>query len=1047
MDGGNGSGEREKSASREEGTAWSSSPPANPSGTQERAADDSFFRTGPVGDFVSAAPMNSNVKPSSFSPASGFASASALARNDTGTRAFSGFASASTLSAQAQSHPGAESADASTTTPFVPPKVSGFGRASALPLLAVDDRSPSPPPPQDYDSWFESDASVLPPDAFAFKTARNVLDTSEQAAEPEEPPSQVSQFGGFTSGLAQWKTAPQASQAEGSASEHKGVTMTVGFTPATFAGFESAAHVHGGKPNWAAPSAEALARAVAKMKEWDTEFEHEAGPSGSQNVENNAPPNSRPPSLPLVQTPLRPALRPMENGFSPVQPPETPTPAGAAPKDAPHFTVIAGMQIKNKPFKSPLITRPQAQPRSVSAPTSFIGSPLNPSRSAGGFRVASSSKLPAAFTELNAATGSSTTTDLSGVSSFTSPVKADTSAFVSPMKAGTSFFASPVKALGMTPRRVGMSPAAGKGKFSTPFKPGMRPGEPGRTQLEQQMKEEQLRVVASGPVHIHAWSAPSKKGKERKEYRFFDLNPPTQRQSLESSGLRPLSYDDEELEDMGINVDELRQMRPSNAIYYKFHSAVPTAGIEDPAESQQLGPEAAFAYLQERGCHLATQEWVTNHYGLILWKLAGLVCLEPEREQDPQTKRWCWPEVIRQLLYRYERELNGGSRPALRLISTEDAPAACPMVLCVSNIVTRGSSFVDKSGVPFEPHPELEVTDGWYRLRATVDMPLARAIRRGRISIGTKLAISGARLSGDRKEPCEVLEAYDNTVLELTGNGTNLAPWHAKLGFVKQPFIATLDKLTPDGGTVPAMDVIITKTYPIAFIEFERNEDGTVSRVGPRDEKEELKAHDKWLSKRETGSSKIRERLHAHVQYLLKLSDRLYARAGPQFEASLSRGDPMPNHIESLYEEMMDEYNRPSQAWDRLDAFTAGWLHVYCKEQADLAAARIPDDLAKELQDVCPPRNVRDFRVVVAKDARWRKKEPFRTVQITLWDPLKVVFSENGNPGEIKEGQRFLVTNLMPNQANAWMAPGPEAEVYLVAKRASRWTNIRSAKS
>lgn len=44
-----------------------------------------------------------------------------------------------------------------------------------------------------------------------------------------------------------------------------------------------------------------------------------------------------------------------------------------------------------------------------------------------------------------------------------------------------------------------------------------------------------------------------------------------------------------------------------------------------------------------------------------------------------------------------------------------------------------------------------------------------------------------------------------------------------------------------------------------------------------------------------------------------------------------------------------------------------------------------------------------------------------RSVQITVWDPLKVVFTENGSPGEIKEGQRFLVrvnypaTRLIPN--------------------------------
>lgn len=55
------------------------------------------------------------------------------------------------------------------------------------------------------------------------------------------------------------------------------------------------------------------------------------------------------------------------------------------------------------------------------------------------------------------------------------------------------------------------------------------------------------------------------------------------------------------------------------------------------------------------------------------------------------------------------------------------------------------------------------------------------------------------------------MEAYNNTYLDLSGNSTHLAPWHAKLGFVKDPFIATLDSLTPDGGRVPAMDLIITK--------------------------------------------------------------------------------------------------------------------------------------------------------------------------------------------------------------------------------------------
>ncbi len=69
-----------------------------------------------------------------------------------------------------------------------------------------------------------------------------------------------------------------------------------------------------------------------------------------------------------------------------------------------------------------------------------------------------------------------------------------------------------------------------------------------------------------------------------------------------------------------------------------------------------------------------------------------------------------------------------------------------------------------------------------------------------------------------------------------------------------------------------------------------------------------------------------------------------------------------------------------------------------------------------------------------------------RSTQITLGDPMRMVFSEGGTPGDIRDGQRFLVTNLEVNQPNAWMERGPEAMIYLVSKRTASWTNIRSRK-
>jgi BRCA2, oligonucleotide/oligosaccharide-binding, domain 1 len=68
------------------------------------------------------------------------------------------------------------------------------------------------------------------------------------------------------------------------------------------------------------------------------------------------------------------------------------------------------------------------------------------------------------------------------------------------------------------------------------------------------------------------------------------------------------------------------------------------------------------------------------------------------------------------------------------------------MVLCISN-VTWSEAGLTPDGLPVPPKAELEVTDGWYRLRAQVDAPLSRAIKRGLIQVGRKIAIAGAKVS------------------------------------------------------------------------------------------------------------------------------------------------------------------------------------------------------------------------------------------------------------------------------------------------------------
>ncbi|KAI0050561.1 hypothetical protein FA95DRAFT_1486944 [Auriscalpium vulgare] len=486
------------------------------------------------------------------------------------------------------------------------------------------------------------------------------------------------------------------------------------------------------------------------------------------------------------------------------------------------------------------------------------------------------------------------------------------------------------------------------------------------------------------------------------------------------------------------NVDELENINPETAIYYSFNAA-----SSAPSSSQDphpvLGPTEALEALQALGCTLATQDWVDNHWRLILWKLAGMACFDPLRENLSEP-RWSWNEVMRQLRYRYERELNGGARPALRLITTQDAPASSHMVLCVSNIFWSEGG-VDQVGLPIIPHPELEVTDGWYRLRAEVDAPLARAVRKGNLRVGRKIAVAGAKLSRDA-EACEVLEAYGKVHLVFSGNASQLAPWDAKLGFQPRPAVATLHSLTPDGGMVQQLDLVVTKVYPIGFIEFFEDENGEKSREGPRKEKEEMKLHEAWLKRREKEEERIRRDFEDKFFFFNEWAERLEQKVGENFRPKDT--DVPPPQVETYFERLLDKADYKLGTLG-ISMNVAGWLARHLREEIAKLHETMHTDMERELKDLVPPRDVRNFRVLFMTDAATSRRPANRVVEVTVWDVLSLALDESAAAGAFREGQRYRVTNLVPSQKSAWMDAGPDSHVYLSTGRGSKWMKMRSA--
>lgn len=260
-------------------------------------------------------------------------------------------------------------------------------------------------------------------------------------------------------------------------------------TPA-FVGFQSGSapnetgflgFTSAGKGTSFLPSEDAIEKVKKRMRDWEADIEEELT-------------HIRPPTFqPEVPSPRRPVTPPR---------PSPGNPQSSRPISSQNSIFVGS--AKQKPFKPPLLSNKTNLTISVPA------SPSNPTHSKG------------------------------SVPPFKPPMLSSTSASTLPKPLTPSRATS--DSVFHTPVRLGglQRPSSVK-KFTTPFKHGMRPGEPGRAKLQEDQERKRLQELQTDQVfQIHMPSSPrkpvydippslkppssSQKGKEKaNEYRFFDL--------------------------------------------------------------------------------------------------------------------------------------------------------------------------------------------------------------------------------------------------------------------------------------------------------------------------------------------------------------------------------------------------------------------------------------------------------------------------------------------------------------------------------------------
>ncbi|KAK6120225.1 hypothetical protein DH2020_045916 [Rehmannia glutinosa] len=240
----------------------------------------------------------------------------------------------------------------------------------------------------------------------------------------------------------------------------------------------------------------------------------------------------------------------------------------------------------------------------------------------------------------------------------------------------------------------------------------------------------------------------------------------------------------------------VKRMSPFAAESYTFQNEIP---------SDCSGPEAFYRMLSQSGASIQylTKEWVANHYKWIVWKLASFERSYPAKFAG---KLLTPSNVLEELRYRYEREVNHGHRSSIKKVLDGDAPPSSMMVLCISSVGENHDPKFGDPSVSLEDSNDrasrIELTDGWYSVKALLDELLSQKLASGKLFLGQKL------------------RASQTTSLLLHMNGTYRCHWAERLGFRKGAGVPLAFRCIKDtGGAVPSTLVGVTRIYPVLYRE------------------------------------------------------------------------------------------------------------------------------------------------------------------------------------------------------------------------------------
>lgn len=425
---------------------------------------------------------------------------------------------------------------------------------------------------------------------------------------------------------------------------------------------------------------------------------------------------------------------------------------------------------------------------------------------------------------------------------------------------------------------------------------------------------------------------------------------------------------------------------------------------------------------------LISRVWVYNHYRWIVWKLAAMEFAFPKEFAN----RCLTPErVLLQLKYRYDIEIDRSRRSAIKKIMERDDTAAKRLVLCVSEIISSSTDISETSSsktrsVDTKKADIIELTDGWYAIKAHLDPPLLALLKNGRLTVGQKIIIHGAELVGS-PDACTPLEAPESLMLKISANSTRPACWYAKLGFFPdpRPFPLPLSSLFSDGGSVGCVDVIIQRAYPIQWVE-KTSAGSYIFRNEREEEKEAIKHAEAQQKKLEALFTKIQVEFEEHEESIAKQCTPSRALTRQQVRAlqdgaelyEAVKSAPDPSYLEGYFsEEQLRALNNHRQMLN------------------DKKQAQIQLEFRKAVESSGQGEQIlsRDVTTVWKLRIISYEKKQKDSVLLSVWRPSSDLYSL------LTEGKRYRIYHLTTSKSKS---RSERANIHLTATKKTRYQQL-----